>query len=56
MRTEDGLQRVEHVIVRVEKDDFVDPDTELEMLKGDLSQHLVSRFPRGTKLTVNVVT
>jgi hypothetical protein len=54
-RTKEGLQRVEHVTVRVGKDDFVDPETELEMLKADLLQHLASRFPRGTQLTVNVV-
>jgi hypothetical protein len=54
-RTKEGLQRVEHVTVRVGKDDFVDLETELEMLKTDLLQHLASRFPRGTQLTVNVV-
>ncbi len=53
-RTRQGLQRVERVTVKVNRDDFVEPDTELKVLQSDLAKHLVDRFPLGTQLTVEV--
>ncbi len=53
-RTERGLQRVERVTIRVNEDDFVEPLTELKILKDDLARHLAGRFPLGTKLAVEV--
>jgi hypothetical protein len=42
------------VTVKVNRDDFVEPDTELKVLQSDLAKHLVDRFPLGTQLTVEV--
>ncbi len=53
-RTQRGLQRVERITVRVNKDDFVEPGTELQVLKDDLARHLADRFPMGTQLFVEV--
>ena len=53
-RTRQGLQRVERVTVKVNRDDFVEPVTELKVLKDDLAKHLADRFPLGTQLTVEV--
>jgi len=53
-RTRQGLQRVERITVKVNRDDFVEPATELKVLKDDLARHLADRFPLGTQLTVEV--
>lgn len=53
-RTRQGLQRVERVTVKVNRDDFVEPVTELKVLKDDLAKHLADRFPLGTQLMVEV--
>jgi hypothetical protein len=53
-RTRQGLQRVERVTVKVNRDDFVEPVTELKVLKDDLARHLADRFPLGTQLIVEV--
>jgi hypothetical protein len=53
-RTQRGLQRVERITVRVNKDDFVEPGAELKVLKDDLARHLADRFPMGTQLLVEV--
>lgn len=53
-RTKRGLQRVERITVSVDRDAFVDPITELKVLKDDLERHLVDRFPIGTQLRVEV--
>jgi hypothetical protein len=55
VRTEHGLQRVEHVTIRVKKGDFVDPAEELRILREGLLRHLSSRFPHGTRLSVELV-
>jgi len=54
-RTEQGLQRVERVRVRLNKDDFVDPATEFPLLQDGLLQHLGDRFPLGTEIAVDVL-
>ncbi len=53
-RTKQGLQRVERITVRVNRDDFVEPVAELKVLKYDLERHLADRFPLGTQLFVEV--
>lgn len=53
-RTRHGLQRIERISIRISKDDFVDPETELRILRDDLTRHLSSRFPYGTQLKVEV--
>jgi hypothetical protein len=55
MRTPQGLQRAEHVTIRVHESDFIDPGTELPILETDLLAHLAGRFPMGTTLTVDLV-
>jgi hypothetical protein len=55
VRTAHGLQRAEHVRVRVEPGDFVDPAAELPMLQTDLQQHLLDRVPSGVTVSVEVV-
>jgi hypothetical protein len=54
-RTGRGLQRVEQVTIRVNKDDFVDPAAELSILREGLQRYLISRFPHGTQLSLDVV-
>lgn len=54
-RTERGLKRLERVRVRLNKDDFTDPQAELPILKAGLLKHLASRFPMGTEVDVDVV-
>jgi hypothetical protein len=54
IRTPQGLQRAEHVSVRIDDDDFVDPAAELPMLQHDLQRHLTGRFPAGTVVTVDI--
>ena len=53
-RTEYGLQRVERVRVRINQDDFTDPQSELPILKDGLLKHLSGRFPLGTEVAVDV--
>jgi hypothetical protein len=55
-RTQHGLQRVEHVWVRINEDDFIDPGAELPILKDGLLKHLSDRFPLGTEVAVDVAT
>ncbi|MGO9086256.1 MAG: hypothetical protein ACLP6G_13125 [Terriglobales bacterium] len=55
-RTAHGLQRVERVQVRVNADDFADPQAELPILKDGLLKHLSGRFPLGTEVTVDVAS
>jgi hypothetical protein len=55
-RTAHGLQRVEQVQVRVNADDFADPQAELPILKDSLLKHLSGRFPLGTEVTVDVAS
>jgi len=55
-RTEHGLQRVERVRVRINQDDFTDPQTELPILKDGLLKHLSDRFPLGTEVAVDVTS
>lgn len=55
-RTRQGLQRVERVRVRVNPDDFADPQAELPILKDGLLKHLSGRFPLGTEVTVDVAS
>ncbi|HEY6370013.1 MAG TPA: hypothetical protein VIX37_05500 [Candidatus Sulfotelmatobacter sp.] len=54
-RTEHGLQRVERVRVRLNKDDFIDPAAEFPLLQDSLLKHLVDRFPLGTEVAVQVL-
>ena len=54
-RTEHGLQRVERVQVRLNKDDFIDPAAEFPLLQDSLLKHLVDRFPLGTEVAVQVL-
>lgn len=53
-RTEHGLQRVEQVRVRLNRDDFIDPPAEFPILQDGLLKHLANRFPLGTEVTVDV--
>lgn len=55
-RTSQGLARLERVRVRVNLDDFVDPQAELPILKDSLLSHLSDRFPLGTQVSVDVTT
>ncbi len=55
-RTEHGLQRLERVRVRINRDDFVDPQAELPILKDGLLKHLSDRFPLGTEVSVDVMS
>ena len=53
-RSPQGLERIERVKVRVNADDFTDPQAELPMLQDALLRHLSGRFPLGTEVTVEV--
>jgi len=55
-RTAHGLQRIERVLVRVDANDFADPQAELPILKEGLLEHLSGRFPLGTAVTVDVAS
>lgn len=54
-RTSHGLACVEQVSVHINRDDFVDPQAELPILKNALRKHLSGRFPLGTEVTVDVI-
>jgi hypothetical protein len=54
-RTPYGLQRMERITIGVNRDDFVDPETEIGILKDELLRHISPRFPHGTQLAVDVV-
>jgi len=54
-RTRHGLRRTQRVTVHVNRVDFLDPETELRVLKDELMQHLRSRSLHGTDLQLEVI-
>jgi hypothetical protein len=51
-RTEDGLYRVVQITAFGDRNEFVDPDEEMRILREDIARHLLQRLPFGTELTV----
>src|SRR5579863_2636506 len=54
-RSKQGLKRVEHIKVRLDKEVFVDPQVEFPLLQDGLLRYLTGRFPLGTELVVDVI-
>jgi hypothetical protein len=54
-RSKQGLKRVEHIKVRLDKEVFVDPRVEFPLLQDGLLRYLTGRFPLGTELVVDVI-
>lgn len=53
-RTEKGLQRFQQVTCRLDRDGFVDPETELGVLRNDLDRFLRGRFLYDTELQLEL--
>jgi hypothetical protein len=53
-RSKHGLQRLQHVICSLDRDAFVDPETEIRILKDDLDRFLRTRFQYDTNLSLEL--
>ena len=53
-RSSSGLRRVQRVTVILDRNDFVDPGAESQMLQQDLSRHLQERMLYDTNLSLGV--
>jgi len=53
-RTEKGLQRFQLVTCRLDRDAFIDPESEMRVLRNDLDRFLRSRFLYDTELALEL--
>lgn len=54
-RSGQGLQRVERILIGLNPDDFIDPNTEFPLLQEGLLRFLAHRFPLGTEVAVELL-